>query len=118
MSGPDLFMKGMQRPGIDVSRETSDHLEPLVYTPVRWRKAVNFVGRATIEDVWTKHVLDPTHLPLIPAEAKTRTDLVSCGGFRSLPHPEEHRAAMRLEEWAAVMVSPTLRDARCARSSG
>ena len=34
------------------------------------------------------------------------------------PHPEEHRAAMRLEGGKLTCRSPTLRDARWARSSG
>ncbi len=52
---------------------------------MRWQKAINLIGRTTIEEVWTRHVLDSAQLaPLIPAEAKTLTDLGSGGGFPGL----------------------------------
>ena len=51
-SGPDLFLRGMRELGVDVSRETLGQLEALVETLVRWQKAINLVGRATIEDVY------------------------------------------------------------------
>lgn len=112
MSGPGLF-----RLGVDVSRETSDQLEPLTRAPVLRRRAVKFVGRATIEDVCTKYVLDPAQLPLTPAEAKTRIGLVSCSGFRSPPHPEEPRGVRRLEGRGVVLALPILRGAPVGRSS-
>jgi hypothetical protein len=71
-SGQELFLRGMQELGVDVSRETSDQLEALVSTLVRWQKAINLVGRTTMEDVWTRHVLDSAQLkPLIPPDAAT-----------------------------------------------
>jgi 16S rRNA (guanine527-N7)-methyltransferase len=71
--------------GVDVSRETLEQLEALVATLVRWQKAINLVGRATIEDVWTRHVLDSAQLvPFIPANAKSLADLGSGGGFPGL----------------------------------
>src|SRR4029434_3932006 len=48
-------------------------------------KAINLVGRTTIEDVWTRHVLDSAQLaPLIPTGAKSLADLGSGGGFPGL----------------------------------
>jgi 16S rRNA (guanine527-N7)-methyltransferase len=85
MSGPDVFLKTMRELGVDVSRETIDRLEALVATLVRWQKAINLVGRTTVEGVWTRHVLDSAQLvPMIPAEAKTLADLGSGGGFPGL----------------------------------
>src|SRR4030095_13091027 len=84
-SGRDLFLRGMRALGVDVSRETLGQLEALVETLVRWQKAINLVGRATMEDVWTRHVLDSAQLvPLIPADAKSLADLGSGGGFPGL----------------------------------
>lgn len=84
-SGPDLFLRGMRELGVDVSRETLGQLEALVETLVRWQKAINLVGRATIEDVWRRHVLDSGQIaPLIPADAKSLADLGSGGGFPGL----------------------------------
>ena len=83
--GQDLFLSKMRELGVDVSRETSDQLEALVSTLVRWQKAINLVGRTTIEDVWIRHVLDSAQLaPLIPPEAKSLADLGSGGGFPGL----------------------------------
>lgn len=85
MSGPEIFLRQMRELGVDVSRETSGQLEVLVGTLVRWQKAINLVGRTTIEDVWTRHVLDSAQLaPLVPRDAKTLADLGSGGGFPGL----------------------------------
>jgi 16S rRNA (guanine527-N7)-methyltransferase len=84
-NGQDRFLREMRELGVDVSRETLDRLEALVDTLVRWQKAINLVGRATMEDVWTRHVLDSAQLvPLIPADAKNLADLGSGGGFPGL----------------------------------
>jgi 16S rRNA (guanine527-N7)-methyltransferase len=75
----------MRELGVDVSRETRDQLEALVNTLVHWQKAINLVGRTTVEDVWTRHVLDSAQLkPLIPTDAVTLVDLGSGGGFPGL----------------------------------
>lgn len=85
LSGRDQFREGMRELGVDVSRETTAQLEGLVDTLIRWQKAINLVGRTTIEDVWTRHILDSAQLaPLIPAEAKSLADLGSGGGFPGL----------------------------------
>lgn len=85
MSGPDLFLKRIRELGVDVSRETLDRLDALVATLLRWQKAINLIGRTTVDDVWIRHILDSAQLgPLIPAEAKTLTDLGSGGGFPGL----------------------------------
>ncbi|HEX9327304.1 MAG TPA: 16S rRNA (guanine(527)-N(7))-methyltransferase RsmG [Reyranella sp.] len=84
-SGRDQFLGAMQELGVDVSRETSDQFEALVDTLVRWQKAINLVGRTTIEDVWARHILDSAQLaPLIPTDAKSLADLGSGGGFPGL----------------------------------
>src|SRR5215472_15780754 len=75
----------MQAIRVDVSRETRDRLEAMVLTLGRWQKAINLVGRTTLEDIWIRHVLDSAQLvSLLPKEAKTLTDLGSGGGFPGL----------------------------------
>src|SRR6478672_13817197 len=70
---------------VDVSRETRDRLEALVLTLGRWQKAVNLVGKATLEDIWVRHILDSAQLvPLIPKKAQSLVDLGSGGGFPGL----------------------------------
>jgi len=84
-AGRELFLEEMRDLRVDVSRETRDQLEALVYTLGRWQKAINLVGKTTLEDVWTRHVLDSAQLlPLIPKNAKTLVDLGSGGGFPGL----------------------------------
>ncbi len=81
----DLFVREMRHIGVDVSRETRDRLEALVNTLVRWQKAINLVGRTTMDSIWARHVLDSAQLViLIPKEAKSLTDLGSGGGFPGL----------------------------------
>jgi 16S rRNA (guanine527-N7)-methyltransferase len=68
-----------------VSRETLARLETMVETLLHWQKAINLVGRATLDEVWTRHILDSAQLvPLIPAAAKSLADLGSGGGFPGL----------------------------------
>jgi 16S rRNA (guanine527-N7)-methyltransferase len=85
MSSADHFARAMRELGADVSRETIHQLEALVEILAKWQKAINLVGRTTIEDVWSRHILDSAQLaPLIPAEAKSLADLGSGGGFPGL----------------------------------
>jgi 16S rRNA (guanine527-N7)-methyltransferase len=68
-----------------VSRETWGQLENLVELLAKWQRAINLVGRATMDEVWTRHVLDSAQLaPLIPASAKRLVDLGSGAGFPGL----------------------------------
>lgn len=69
----------------DVSRETRRQLEILVETLEKWQKAINLVGKTTLDGAWKRHILDSAQVvPLIPAEAKTLADLGSGGGFPGL----------------------------------
>jgi 16S rRNA (guanine527-N7)-methyltransferase len=84
-SEPERFLGEMRQLGVDVSRETRGQLESLVTTLSRWQKAINLVGRTTMEDVWVRHVLDSAQLKvLIPDGARTLADLGSGGGFPGL----------------------------------
>ena len=74
-----------------------DRLEALVSTLERWQKAINLVGKTTLDDVWRRHVLDSAQLKgLIPDGAKSLADLGSGAGFPGLvlaalrPRPRRH----------------------------
>ncbi len=68
-----------------VSRETRTRLEVLVETLERWQKAINLVGKTTLEGVWKRHIIDSAQVVrLIPSEARTLADLGSGGGFPGL----------------------------------
>ena len=80
-----MFLEEMQDLRVDVSRETRDQLETLVHTLGRWQKAINLIGKATLEDIWIRHILDSAQLlPLIPKTAQKLVDLGSGGGFPGL----------------------------------
>jgi 16S rRNA (guanine527-N7)-methyltransferase len=84
-AGRELFLEEMQELRVDVSRETRDQLEALVHTLGRWQKAINLVGKATLEDIWVRHILDSAQLvPLIPRQTQHLVDLGSGGGFPGL----------------------------------
>jgi 16S rRNA (guanine527-N7)-methyltransferase len=84
-AGRELFLEEMREIRVDVSRETRDQLEALALTLARWQKAINLVGKGTLEDVWARHILDSAQLlPLIPRSAQSLADLGSGGGFPGL----------------------------------
>src|SRR6266481_4444688 len=68
-----------------VSRETLGQLETMVERLLHWQKAINLVGRTTLDDVWTRHILDSAQLvPLISKQANSLADLGSGAGFPGL----------------------------------
>jgi 16S rRNA (guanine527-N7)-methyltransferase len=69
----------------DVSRETWGQLEAYVEILLKWQKAINLIGPATVDDIWIRHILDSAQLiPHLPAEARTLADLGSGAGFPGL----------------------------------
>lgn len=84
-AGRELFLEELREIRVDVSRETRDQLEAMIHVLTRWQKAINLVGKATLEDIWVRHILDSAQLaPLIPPEAKSLVDLGSGAGFPGL----------------------------------
>lgn len=69
----------------DVSRETEAALTRYVELLVTWTRRVNLIGRDTIPEVWTRHILDSAQLlPLIPHDRRHWLDLGSGGGLPAL----------------------------------
>ena len=84
-AGRDAFVEGLHRLGVDVSRETLGRLEDFVALLERWQSAINLVGRATLDQVWVRHILDSAQLvPLFPEDAHSLMDLGSGAGFPGL----------------------------------
>ncbi len=68
-----------------VSRETLARLEAYAALLTRWSARINLVGRATIADLWRRHILDSAQLwPLLPASARHVIDLGSGAGLPGL----------------------------------
>jgi 16S rRNA (guanine527-N7)-methyltransferase len=107
--------------GIDLPPIAWERLATHVAHLEKWQRAINLVGRATMPDVWRRHVLDSLQLlPLIPTAARTLVDLGSGAGFPGLvlaaAHPDlavslieaDTRKAAFLTE-AARLVAPATR---------
>ena len=72
-----------------VSRGTLARLGTYAALLVKWNRAINLVGAASLEDLWRRHMLDSAQLlPLLPAVAAKRqrviVDLGSGAGFPGL----------------------------------
>ncbi len=81
---PPEALEALKSFGI-VSRETLDALSAHVALLEKWQPKINLVSKASLKDVWTRHVVDSAQLwPLIPENATTITDLGSGAGFPGL----------------------------------
>lgn len=81
---PDL-VKEILVSDLNVSRETIQDLETLVVLLEKWNKSINLVGKSTISDVWTRHVLDSAQLwKHRPEGLSVWVDIGSGAGFPGL----------------------------------
>ncbi|MFN5995566.1 MAG: 16S rRNA (guanine(527)-N(7))-methyltransferase RsmG [Paracoccaceae bacterium] len=70
---------------LSVSRETFAALEQLEQLVRRWTTAVNLVSKATLADLWQRHIVDSAQLfAFCPQNARTWLDIGSGGGFPGL----------------------------------
>ncbi len=70
---------------LDVSTEAFDDLKVLVNLLIKWNKAINLVGKSTIEEVWQRHVIDSAQVwQHRPKELNIWVDIGSGGGFPGL----------------------------------
>ncbi len=70
-----------------VSRETQARLEAYVALLRKWNRRINLVSRASLEDVWRRHVLDSSQLMafLPSAPSGRRRVLLDLGSGAGLP---------------------------------
>ncbi len=67
---------------LDVSRETIDRLKIYEALLKKWNPAINLVAKSTIEEAWTRHILDSTQIYSLVAHPVVHwADLGSGGGF-------------------------------------
>ncbi len=70
---------------LNVSRETLTRLETLADLLVKWNPRINLVSKSTIDDLWTRHILDSVQvLRSAPATVEHWVDIGSGGGFPGL----------------------------------
>ncbi len=67
-----------------VSRETAASLEAFVDLLRKWSSALNLVSRTSLEQVWTRHVLDSLQILDLAPRSGTWVDIGSGGGFPGL----------------------------------
>lgn len=65
----------------DVSRETLADLEHFAALVEKWTARINLISRATVADVWERHILDSTQLYSLVHTSGHWVDLGSGGGF-------------------------------------
>ncbi|WP_299846594.1 16S rRNA (guanine(527)-N(7))-methyltransferase RsmG [uncultured Roseovarius sp.] len=69
----------------NVSRETNERLEHYAALLRKWNPSINLVSKSTIENLWSRHILDSTQiLDLAPHPVSHWADLGSGGGFPGL----------------------------------
>lgn len=70
---------------VPVSRETLERLTIYLDLLRQWQKAINLVGRSTLDDPWRRHVLDSAQLHrFLPREPARLADLGSGAGLPGL----------------------------------
>ena len=69
----------------DVSRETLARFEAYVALLETWQRRINLVSRASLADVWRRHLLDSAQiLDYLPGDCRRLVDLGSGAGFPGL----------------------------------
>lgn len=82
---PESFRTLFDRHGIPVSRETAEKLAVYKALLLKWQRAINLVGPATLDDVATRHFLDSAQLwPLLAGGNVRLADLGAGAGFPGL----------------------------------
>lgn len=67
--------------GLTVSRETQERLERFIALFLKWSKSINLIAPSTVEQLWTRHILDSLQLRNVVDVSGKWIDLGSGGGF-------------------------------------
>ena len=66
---------------LDVSRETLEKLKAFAEIVRKWNPKINLVSKSSLDDLWSRHILDSVQIfELVPGPGKW-VDLGSGGGF-------------------------------------
>lgn len=66
---------------LNVSRETMERLEIFEQVIRKWNPKINLVSRSSLENLWTRHIVDSIQVFRSAPDSKSWVDLGSGGGF-------------------------------------
>lgn len=69
---------------LDVSRETFEKLEAFGELVRKWNPRINLVSKSSLDDLWTRHILDSVQVFNLAEGSGVWVDLGSGGGFPEL----------------------------------
>lgn len=69
---------------LNVSRETEERLTGFVELVARWTPRINLISRASLPDIWMRHVIDSIQVFTLGAPGALWVDIGSGGGFPGL----------------------------------
>lgn len=65
----------------NVSRETQSALRDYAAEVKKWNKAINLVSKASVEEIWERHIIDSLQIFPLAGDFQHWIDLGSGGGF-------------------------------------
>lgn len=68
----------------NVSRETLSRLSDFAKLVVKWNATINLISKATVDQIWSRHILDSVQVFDYGLQARRWVDLGSGGGFPGL----------------------------------
>lgn len=81
---PDDVARALLRDQWNVSHETLTRLEDYVSLLTQWQRRINLVSQHTLNDIWTRHILDSAQLVRLKPQARRWVDIGSGGGLPGL----------------------------------
>lgn len=69
---------------LDVSRETIEELRSFESAVIKWNKSIQLVSKSSINDIWTRHILDSAQLYAEVKDNSRWVDVGSGGGFPAI----------------------------------
>ena len=89
---------------LGVSRETLNQLERYVEILSKWQKSINLVSNKTVDDVWSRHILDSAQI--FPFTGGANSQIMDVGSGAGLPGLI--LAILRHGEWGSDAFPVTL----------
>lgn len=104
---------------VNVSRETLARLETYAALLRKWNPAINLVAKSTLDDLWSRHMLDSAQILSLASEDTTSwVDLGSGGGFPGLvvaamaleSHPDLHITLVESDQRKSTFLRTVIRE--------